>query len=52
MYHGGITYGYKSLIAFNRELEKGIVVLTNATGLSRKENKLLKQLCFQYLMQK
>jgi len=52
IYHGGITYGFKSLIAYSRIQEKGIVILTNAKGFSRKENKLLKELCFNYLEEK
>ena len=49
IYHGGITSGFKSLIAYNRKIEKGIVILTNAKGLSRKANKILKKVCYQYL---
>ena len=49
IYHGGITYGFKSLIAYNRNQQKGIVILTNAKGFSRKENKILKDLCVTYL---
>lgn len=49
LYHGGITYGYKSLLAYCKEKQKGIVILTNAKGLSRTENTLLKKFCFSYL---
>lgn len=52
IYHGGITYGFKSLIAYDRKQEKGIVILTNAKGLSRKENKILKEVCFKFLEEK
>lgn len=48
-YHGGRTYGFKSLIAYNREHEKGIVVLTNETGLSKKYLLVLKEICYQYI---
>jgi len=50
-YHGGITSGFKSLLAYNRHSEKGIIILTNAKGLSRKENTILKQVCINYLSQ-
>ncbi len=49
IYHGGITYGFKSLIAYNRLQAKGIVILTNAKGLSRKENAILREVCFKFL---
>ena len=49
MYHGGISYGFKSLMAYNRKQAKGIVILCNAKGLSRKENEILKSICFSYL---
>lgn len=48
-YHGGRTYGFKSLIAYHRESEKGIVVLTNEKGLSRKYLMILKEVCYQFL---
>ncbi len=51
-YHGGITYGFKSQITYDREGRSGIVILTNAVGLSRKESLKLKKICFQYLDQK
>lgn len=52
IYHGGITYGFKSLIAYNRPDEKAIVILTNAKGLSKKENKILKEVSFKFLEEK
>lgn len=48
-YHGGITYGFKSMLAINLETKKGIVILTNAKGLSRKENAILKEVCFEFM---
>lgn len=48
-YHGGITKGFKSLLAYNRNKEKAIVILTNARGLSRQENIILRKICFEYL---
>ena len=52
IYHGGITYGFKSLIAYNRYQKKGIVILTNSKGLSSKVNKKLKEVCFKYIEKK
>lgn len=51
-YHGGITYGFKSLLAFNHDTQQGIIILTNAKGLSRKENTILKEVCFNYIINK
>jgi len=48
-YHGGVTRGHKSILAIDLEHEKGIVILTNAKGLTRKENKILKKVVFGHL---
>jgi len=48
-YHGGISFGFKSLMAFDNKSNRGIVILTNAKGLSREENEILKALCFSFL---
>lgn len=49
IYHGGITCGFKSLVAFERTSGKGVVVLTNAKGLSRKHLDLIKDVSFEFL---
>lgn len=43
-YHGGNTYNFKSLIAFDLEHQTAIVILTSAKSLSRKEIMILKKL--------
>ena len=48
-YHGGITYGYKSLLAYNQDTQKGIIILTKVKGLSLNENIILTKVGFSYL---
>ena len=48
-YHGGRTYGFKSFMAYHREREKGIVVLTNIKGLSSRYLLILKEMCYQFV---